>query len=106
MVPSDDEGTITTDKSLEQCKLSPRELAVRLTDQKGYFVSEPAFTGLIKTNELITSPAYVAIKAANAFHTKTVPPDRNWQTNFTCYKIIGGDGCRCPRCSTITLDAS
>jgi putative transposase len=31
--------------ALEQTRLSPRELAVRFTDEKRYFVSEPRFTG-------------------------------------------------------------
>src|SRR5271170_5442713 len=50
-------------------EVSPRELAVRFTDEKRYFVSEglPPAEG----HDLITSPAYVVIKAADAFHTKT-----------------------------------
>lgn len=58
--------------ALEQSELSPRELAVQFTDEKGYFVSEASVYRLLKAHDLITSPAYVLIKAANAFHTKTV----------------------------------
>lgn len=75
--------------ALEQSELSPRELAVRFTDEKGYFVSEASVYRLLKAHDLITSPAYVVIKAADAFHTKTARPNQMWQTDFTYFKIIG-----------------
>jgi putative transposase len=75
--------------ALEQSALSPRELAVRLTDEKRYFVSEASVYRLLKAHDLITSPAYGVIKAANAFHTNTTRPHQMWQTDFTCFKIIG-----------------
>ena len=75
--------------ALEQSELSPRELAVRFTDERRYFVSEATVYRLLKAYDLITSPAYVVIKAANEFHTKTVRPNEMWQTDFTYFKIIG-----------------
>src|SRR5690606_1680076 len=57
--------------ALEYSELSPRELAVRFTDEKGYFISEASVYRLLKAHDLITSPAYVVIKAADQFHTKT-----------------------------------
>jgi len=75
--------------ALEQPELSPRELAVRFTDEQRYFVSEASVYRLLKAHDLITSPAYVVIKAANEFHTKTVRPNQMWQTDFTYFKIIG-----------------
>src|SRR3546814_21021142 len=50
--------------------LSPRELAVRFTDEKRYFVSESTVYRLLKAHDLITSPAYVVIKAADQYHTQ------------------------------------
>jgi transposase-like protein len=75
--------------ALEQTELSPRELAVRFTDEKRYFVSEATVYRLLKAHDLITSPAYVVIKAADAFHTKTTRVNEMWQTDFTYFKIIG-----------------
>ena len=75
--------------ALEQTELSPRDLAVRFTDEKRYFVSEATVYRLLKTHDLITSPAYVVIKAAEAFHTQTTRPNEMWQTDFTYFKIIG-----------------
>jgi putative transposase len=75
--------------ALEQSELSPRELAVRFTDEKHYFVSEASVYRLLKAHDLITSPAFVVVKAADAFHTKTTHPNQMWQTDFTYFKIIG-----------------
>jgi putative transposase len=61
--------------ALEQTALSPRELAVRFTDEKRYFVSEASVYRLLKAHDLITSPAYVVIKAADRFHTQTTRPN-------------------------------
>jgi transposase InsO family protein len=75
--------------ALEQSELSPRELAVRFTDERQYFVSEATVYRLLKAHDLITSPAYVVIKAADQFHTKTTRVNEMWQTDFTDFKIIG-----------------
>ena len=75
--------------ALEQSELSPRELAVRFTDEKRYFVSEATVYRLLKAHDLITSPAFVVIKAADEFKDKTTRPNEMWQTDFTYFKIIG-----------------
>ena len=75
--------------SLEQSELSPRELAVRFTDEKRYFMSEATVYRLLKAQDLITSPDYVVIKAADRFHTRTTRINEMWQTDFTYFKIIG-----------------
>ena len=87
-IPADIQDQII-EMALEQSELSPRELAVRFTDEKRYFVSEASVYRLLKAHDLITSPAYVVIKAANEFHNKTTRPNEMWQTDFTYFKIIG-----------------
>jgi transposase InsO family protein/transposase-like protein len=75
--------------ALDEPELSPRELAVRFTDQAGYFVSEASVYRLLKAHDLITSPAFVVIKAADEFKDKTKAPNELWQTDFTYLKVIG-----------------
>ncbi|SHH19076.1 Homeodomain-like domain-containing protein [Cognatishimia maritima] len=75
--------------ALEEPELSPRELAVRITDTRRYFVSEASVYRLLKAKDLITSPACITIKAADEFHEKTVRPNQLWQTDFTYLKVIG-----------------
>ncbi|MGB7166585.1 MAG: IS3 family transposase [Mycobacterium sp.] len=77
------------DLALDQPELSPRELAVRFTDEEKYFVSEASVYRLLKAHDLITSPAYIVIKAAEAFKDKTTAPNQLWQTDFTYLKIMG-----------------
>lgn len=75
--------------ALERSDLSPRELAVTFTDTKGYFIAESSVYRLLKAHDLITSPAFVVIKAANEFKDKTTRPNEMLQTDFTYLKIIG-----------------
>lgn len=75
--------------ALEAPDLSPRELAVKFTDSRGYFVSEASVYRLLKAHDLITSPAFVVIKAAEEFRDKTTRPNQMWQTDFTYLKVIG-----------------
>ena len=44
---------------------------------------------LLKAHDLITSPAFVVIKAADEFRDKTTAPNQLWQTDFTYLKVIG-----------------
>ena len=87
-IPADIHDQIV-EMALEETDLSPRELAVRFTDEKRYFVSEATVYRLLKAHDLITSPAFMVIKAADAFHTRTTRPNEMWQTDFTYFKIIG-----------------
>jgi transposase InsO family protein len=77
------------DLALDEPELSPRELAVRFTDTKRYFVSEASVYRLLKAHDLVTSPAFAVIKAADEFHEKTTRPNQLWQTDFTYLKVIG-----------------
>ena len=75
--------------ALEHEALSTRELAVKYTDEKRYFVSELSAYRILKEADLITAPDYVVIKAADEFKDKTTGINQMWQTDFTYFKIIG-----------------
>ena len=75
--------------AFDQPELSPRELAVRFTDTEGYFVSEASVYRLLKAHDLITSPAFIVMKAADEFKDKTTAPNQLWQTDFTYLKVTG-----------------
>ena len=75
--------------ALEESALSPRELAVRFTDTEGYFVSEASVYRLLKAHDLIASPAFIVMKAADEFKDKTTAPNQLWQTDFTYLKVVG-----------------
>lgn len=71
------------DLALNSPELSPRELAVTFTDAESYFVSEASVYRLLKAHDLITSPAFIVIKAADELKDKTTAPNQLWQTDFT-----------------------
>jgi putative transposase len=65
--------------ALKETELSPRELAVTFTDKESYFVSEASTYRILKAHDLITSPAFIVIKAANEFKDKTTAINQLWQ---------------------------
>ena len=75
--------------ALKEPELSPRELAVSLVDRQQYFVSEASVYRLLKAHDLITSPAFILMKAADTFAHPTTAPDQLWQTDFTYLRVIG-----------------
>jgi transposase InsO family protein len=75
--------------ALDHEDLTPRELAVKYTDEKRYFVSESSAYRILKAEDLITAPAHVVIRAADEFRDKTTRPNELWQTDFTYLKVVG-----------------
>ena len=85
----DDVRNRVVELALDETALSPRELAVRFTDTEKYFVSESSVYRLLKSHDLITSPAFIVIKAADEFKDNTTAVNQLWQTDFTYLKVIG-----------------
>ena len=52
-------------------------------------MSEASAYRLLKAHDLIASPAFIVIKADEAFQDKTTAPNQLWQTDFTYLKVIG-----------------
>ena len=75
--------------ALDRPELSPRELAVTFIDERSYFVSEASVYRLLRARGLITSPAFIVMKAADEFKDKTTAPNQLWQTDFTYLKVTG-----------------
>jgi transposase InsO family protein len=87
-IPETQRGRIL-DLALAEPELSPRELAVRFTEQERYFVSAASVYRLLKAHDLIASPAFIVVKAADELHTKTTAPNQLWQADFTYLKVTG-----------------
>lgn len=77
-----DIALIHTDKS-------PRELAWHITDTEKYYISETSVYRILKSHDLITSPNYIVMSAADKFKHPTRRINELWQTDFTYFKIIG-----------------
>ena len=59
------------------------------TDEERYFVSESSVYRILKDADLIASPAYVLMSAADAFQNPTTRVHEMWQTDSTYFRIIG-----------------
>ena len=77
------------DIALELPEKSPRELAWHIVDTQEYFISESSVYRILKAYDLVTSPAYILIKASDKFKRPTVRLNELWQTDFTYFKIVG-----------------
>jgi len=75
--------------ALDQPDLSPREIAVAFTDRQRSFVSEASVYRLLKARGLVTSPAFIVMKAADKFANPTTAINQLWQTDFTYLKVTG-----------------
>lgn len=75
--------------ALEQPEQSSRELAWHITDTYGYYISESSVYRILKSHDLITSPAYILISASDHFQNPTKEVHQLWQTDFSYFKIVG-----------------
>lgn len=85
----DEQRQLIVDLALDHTELSPRELAVKITDEQQLFVSESSVYRILKARGLILPAAHRFISAADEFHTKTKFPNEMWQTDFTYLHIKG-----------------
>ena len=77
------------ERALADPELTPRELAWRITDCEGYFISESSVYRILKSFDLVTSPAYVLIKAKDRFDHPSRRVHELWQSDFTYFKVVG-----------------
>jgi transposase len=80
---------LVVDVALEQPELTPRELAWHLTDSHEYFISESSVYRILKAHDLVTSPQFVVMSAADAFQHPTRRVHELWQTDFTYFRVVG-----------------
>jgi putative transposase len=77
------------ERALDEPELSPRQVAVAFTDAEKTFVSEASVYRILKAEGLVTSPAFIVMKAADRFANPTTAINQLWQTDFTYLKVIG-----------------
>ena len=80
---------LVVDVALQQPELTPRELAWHLTDTHEYFISESSVYRILKAHDLVTSPQFLVMSAADAFQNPTRYVHELWQTDFTYFRVVG-----------------
>ena len=77
------------DLALSEPTRSPRELAVKYTNVHRYYVSESTVYRRLKAQDLIASPAFIVLQAADRFQPPTTRVNQLWPTDFRYLKVIG-----------------
>jgi len=75
--------------ALDKPEATPRELAWYITDTERYYLSESSVYRILKSADMITSPAYIVIAAADTFRHPTRAVHELWQTDFTYFHVVG-----------------
>jgi len=87
-IPSEEKQKVV-ELALEYPGLSPRELAHRIIDHEGWYISESSIYRILKARGLITSPTHIVMSAADEFKDKTTRIHQLWQTDFSYLKVVG-----------------
>jgi putative transposase len=69
-------------------ELSSRQLALKLVDTEGWYVSESTVFRILKREGLIKPAEIVGFKASKEYHCKTKRPNELWATDCAHLKII------------------
>jgi transposase len=86
---SDKERQLVVETALEYPDKSSREVACYITDNYKRYISESSVYRILKEKGLITTPAFMLMKAADEYKTKTTRVNEMWQTDFTYLHVKG-----------------
>jgi transposase InsO family protein len=67
---------------------SPRQITYRFIEKNAYFVSESSVYRILKSYDLIESPAFEIVTAKDKFDNPTKRVNEMWQTDFTQFLVI------------------
>jgi transposase InsO family protein len=70
-------------------ELSSRELALRITDSRGWYVSESTVYRILKREGLIKAAELMGFKAGKEYHRKTRRTHELWATDCAYLKVMG-----------------
>jgi RNA-directed DNA polymerase len=71
----------------ERPELSPRQLALYITDSQGFYVSESSVYRLLKREGLVRAARIVGFKAEKEYQHKTTRPHELWATDCAHLKV-------------------
>jgi len=69
-------------------ELSARQLALRLVDDEGWYVSESTVFRILKRKGLIKPAEVIGFKAGKEYHRKTKRPNELWATDCSHIKVF------------------
>lgn len=84
-----EEEEIILKESKNHPELTPRLIAVHITDNKGFYIGEKTVYRLLKKNNLIEPLPLKELPAAKEYKRKTTKPDEMWQCDGTNMFVRG-----------------
>jgi putative transposase len=81
LLPNEEEEIVA--KAKEHTEMSPREIAILITDTGNFSVSEKTVQRVLKRHNLLAIRPKEEYPAAKEWHTKTTRPDEIWQLDGT-----------------------
>lgn len=85
----DEERDRVVEYALEHPSLSSREVATRLIDREGQFVSESTVYRILRRAGLVKPPETKGFPADKEYHTKPSGPNKLWHTDASYFFVIG-----------------
>lgn len=85
----DEERDGIVEYALEHPSLSPREVAIRLIDQEGRFVSESTVYRTLREAGLVKPPETKGFPAGKEYHAKWKAPNELWHTDASYFFVVG-----------------
>ena len=84
--PQEEQVVLTAARQMPE--LSSRQLAVLVTDNHGFFVSESTVYRILRREGLVKSPE-IQLKAGQEYHRKTTGPHQLWATDASYFRVVG-----------------
>ena len=94
------------DLALQHPDRSPRQIAWLFTDEKGYFISESSTYRILKGFDLVESPAFTVMSAAEKFQHPTTHGTNCGRPTLPISRSWVGAGITYPRCWMISRATS
>ncbi len=85
---SSEEEKVVLTNAIDWPELSPRQLALKITDD-GFYISESTVYRILKREGLIKPAEITGFKASKEYHHKTKRPNELWATDCSYLKITG-----------------
>ena len=86
---SSEEEEVVLANAIDWPELSSRQLALKITDTDGLYISESTVYRILKREGLIKPAEIKGFKASNEYHHKTKRPNEMWATDCSYLKVTG-----------------
>ncbi len=84
-----EEGKLVIGQARASPELSPRQLALRLVDKYGCWVSESTVYRILRREGLVKRAEVKGFAAGKEYHRKTRRPNEMWATDCSYLRVVG-----------------